>query len=67
MTVEDRWRYVESRRGKYEYAFPHRKGQPWWLTDAHGNGKEVGPVRWVYYRITRSWRKIRFNRRVNAA
>jgi hypothetical protein len=50
--------------GKFQFAFGHRRGEPWWLTDGYGHGKKVGPIRWTYYRAVRRWRVARFNRSI---
>lgn len=50
--------------GKFEFAFKHTKGEPWWLTDGYGYSREVKAWTWLYYRIGRKRRTDRFNRRL---
>jgi hypothetical protein len=50
--------------GRFEFAFPHTKGEPWWLTDGYGYSREVSPPVWLFYRAGRRWRTARFNRRI---
>lgn len=51
--------------GRFEFAFKHTRGEPWWLTDGHGYGREVRPWTWLYYRVGRRWRTARFNREMS--
>lgn len=44
--------------GKPKYPFvPHRKGEPYWLTDGYGYGTAVNPVRWWWRRAVMAVRR----------
>lgn len=56
---------TDTRGQRFEFAFPHTKGEPWWLTDGYGYSKAVSPLVWLFYRLGPRRRTERFNERLN--